>query len=102
MSKKLTKTKYQWMVANSWNRLHYVSDITDWDEEFFELNDKQFETSNPHRWKTVCGLQVKLTAPGFISRLGLERCKNCCKLLGITAGNGCPANDKTCRIILGD
>jgi hypothetical protein len=44
---------------------------------------------------TACGRSGRLDMPGIFSRMGAPRCKQCCKKVGIPAGKGAPANDKT-------
>jgi hypothetical protein len=41
----------------------------------------------------LCGLKKRWGMPGLFSRLGAQRCKRCCRLLGLPEGYGCPAND---------
>jgi len=88
------RIKYSWMVTDTWDVLHYVPTIVDWDDNYWELHEKQFD--NDFRWKTLCGIQEILGAPGIFSRMGRPRCEKCCILLGITQGVGCPINDKSC------
>lgn len=88
------KTKYQWLYtkADEYAFLHYIAEVTAWDEKFFDAYDAQF--TGPKPWTSLCGLNVLFVAPGLFSRLGAPRCEECCKELGIPSGEGCPINDK--------
>lgn len=47
----------------------------------------------------ACGRMLRVSAPGIFSRMGAPRCRACCRALRITAGDGCPINDETCKRI---
>lgn len=94
----LLKTKYQWMCFGKWNVLHYIEEIEDWDDDYWELHEAQFE--GERHWTAACGITNKIwAAPGIFSRMGRPRCKNCCRAIGITEGVGCPINDDTARLV---
>jgi len=73
----------RWLVLPSWNRLHRVSQI-----EWIDAWDGLLYG----RGKTVCGREGELCMPGVVSRLGLPRCKHCCRAMGLPAGDGNPYN----------
>lgn len=73
----------RWLVLPSWNRLHRVSEI-EWDEEW--------GGKIRGRGRTVCGRSGLLLMPGFMSRLGLPRCRHCCRMMKIPDGDGNPYN----------
>jgi hypothetical protein len=54
------------------------------------------DRDSPWREKatTVCGLKSNFDMPGILSRLGAPRCEDCCKKLGIPAGDGAPFNSE--------
>lgn len=68
---------YRWLVLPQWRVLHRVAQIT-WDD-----SDKIAGVG-----KTVCGRSGLLQTPGVLSRLGLPRCRQCCRILGLRQGNG--------------
>jgi hypothetical protein len=43
---------------------------------------------------TACGRKGRLQMPGIFSRMGAPRCKQCCRKVGIPAGDGAPYNDE--------
>lgn len=45
------------------------------------------------RGGTSCGIASNLNIPGLFSRMGAERCKHCCRILGLPNGTGSPKND---------
>ena len=62
------------------------------------------ELHDPENWEqggfmatTTCGRTLHMTLPGLLSRMGLPRCKRCCRLLGIKDGTGSPKNDPELR-----
>ena len=46
---------------------------------------------------TACGRRLWLAIPGIFTRLGLPRCRHCCRKLGYPPGTGSPKNDERCR-----
>jgi hypothetical protein len=72
------------MVLDSWNCLHRISEI-EWEDED-EISGDGI---------SVCGQRGRYCIPGMFSRMGLRRCKHCCRALEIPDGEGAPANDET-------
>lgn len=72
----------RWLVTRRWTVLHRVSAIEWQDGEMIEGPGV-----------TVCGHHAHLRMPGIFSRMGLPRCKVCCRRLGIPAGDGAPYNN---------
>lgn len=82
--------KYSWLyVRGCGERLHFVGSVTEWTQEMVDGGGLHL--------RAACGLRAQMALPGVLARLGRPRCKRCCKAIGITQGNGCPANDKTCQ-----
>jgi hypothetical protein len=80
----------RWLVLlPSWRVLHRVSEAT-W-KNVDDYGGSYVEGTGT----MVCGASGKLYMPGLLSRMGLPRCKKCCKALGIPPGDGAPYNDKT-------
>lgn len=46
---------------------------------------------------TACGRRGTLWIPGIFTRMGAQRCKRCCLVVGFPQGTGSPKNDKKCR-----
>lgn len=44
------------------------------------------------RGETICGRKGHLAIPGIISRISKQRCRECCRKLGIVFGSGAPFN----------
>jgi hypothetical protein len=72
----------RWLVLPSWNRLHRVASI-EWDEDYGDTAGAG---------TTACGRKGMLHIPGIFSRMSLERCAHCCRIIGIPVGDGAPAN----------
>lgn len=72
----------RWLVDRRWNALHRIASI-EWDEP-----DEMIAGEGV----SVCGRKHRFCMPGFPSRMGLKRCGECCKLLGIPTGDGAPFN----------
>lgn len=53
------------------------------------------------RGGSLCGIGMGLGIPGVVSRMGAERCTECCQLSGLPEGIGSPKNDVECRKRLG-
>ena|ERR1022692_3529153 len=73
----------RWLVLQSWNRLHRISEVK-WEDE---------EEMIAGEGVAVCGAKGWFCMPGISSRLGRPRCKHCCRILGIPAGDGAPFNE---------
>lgn len=73
----------RWLVLPEWDFLHRVGDIKWNGEEMIEGEGV-----------TLCGKPGFLKMPGIFSRMELLRCVECCRLMGIPEGNGCPRNEQ--------
>lgn len=72
----------RWLVLPAWGVLHRVSAI-EWSADHDETQGQGV---------TCCGRSGVLAMPGVFSRIGLPRCKRCCKVAGVPEGNGAPFN----------
>ena len=72
----------RWLVDRRWNALHRIASI-EWEEPDEMIAGEGI---------SVCGRQRRFFMPGIFSRMGLKRCAECCKLLGIPRGDGAPFN----------
>lgn len=86
----LAMIEYDWIytVGRDGKRLHharYVRDPAAW-----------YDVPRGYAI-TTCGQRGEFAIPGFMSRLGLERCAHCCDVLGIARGVGSPKNDEALR-----
>ena len=72
----------RWLVLPSWNRLHRISEIKWEDADEMIAGDGV----------AVCGAKGWFCMPGIFSRMGRQRCKRCCRILGIPDGDGAPFN----------
>jgi hypothetical protein len=86
--------KQAWKVLPSWRRLHRVA-VVDEDDLWDEGGDT-YERLTMIRGVTCCGLSGELVMPGFLSRMGLERCGSCCRAAGVENGCGIPGNGDDC------
>ena len=84
----LRAANWDWVVTDSGIRLHAPAV---WDDPDYHAMVKD--------GRTVCGLTGYLTIPGVFSRLGLPRCRHCCRMTGMPPGTGSPKNDEACRPI---
>lgn len=87
---KLSKKRWRsrWLVLPSWRALHRVA-VAEW-ENVADYSGSYIEATGT----TLCGKSGALRVPGILSRMGLPRCKECCRLLGLPNGDGAPFNDK--------
>lgn len=76
----------RWLVLPSWHVLHRVRRL------YVAGRKHTFEQWPVANGVTVCGLRGSLAMPGFPSRLGLPRCRHCCRIVGVPMGNGAPYN----------
>ena len=100
----------RWLVSPDDDFLHRVAEM-DWGEyppEMLEEISEEDRTS-PEQLaefkrdaqeekiegigKAICGLSGYMHMPGIFSRMGLKRCPECCKLMNIPEGKGCPYNE---------
>ena len=72
----------RWLVLESWRVLHRISAI--------EPVEPEDMINGPG--VAVCGARGHFMVPGLLSRMGRPRCRHCCRLLGIPAGDGAPYN----------
>jgi len=76
----------RWLVFPSWNRLHRVVSI-DWDD-----CDGEDPVMISGPGTILCGRTGYLQMPGIFGRMGLERCRVCCRRAGVPEGAGAPYN----------
>jgi hypothetical protein len=74
--------RFRWLVTDSWNRLHRITEGTITREEFVGVIGG----------RTLCGLKGDFMMPGILSRMGLRRCGHCCRKARIPCGDGAPFN----------
>jgi len=74
----------RWLVFDDWNILHRVAKMS-WHEEY---GDKV-----AGKGMTVCEQEGFLQMPGIFSRMGLDRCPACCKVMLVPEGKGNPFNE---------
>ena len=86
--------KYAWLVSSTWAVLHYIPGENS--DTWSSWWDNQQDTRT-----AACGRTFDATLPGWFSRMGAPRCRNCCQHLGITHGDGAPPNDKTVGEVVG-
>ena len=84
----VTAAEWDWVytASPSGRRLHHVAE---WDDPTSD------EPQGDGR--TTCGVRGRLSIPGLLSRMGMERCKRCCDALGWPHGIGSPKNDEALR-----
>lgn len=88
--------RHHWLVTPRGNRLH-SADIT---EEHWAGIAEEWAITDPVQ--LACGRWVNwIGIPGVLSRMGVERCRACCRATGLPEGTGSPKNDQACRAILG-
>jgi hypothetical protein len=79
-----------WLTAwGNWRRLHAVPGDTLTQQEHRDAIDH----GEPIVRFTTCGVRIDLAVPGIGARRLMRRCVPCCRLLGIPAGRGTPANE---------
>jgi hypothetical protein len=80
--------EWDWVWVGSGERLHALADVDD---------DVAVENDWGGPGVTACGRHGWLSIPGLFSRMGTDRCSNCCKAAGMPLGVGSPKNDDECR-----
>lgn len=85
-SSSLIVAHWDWVRTPAGKRLHAPMV---WDDPHEEMYD-------PHG-VTACRISGELLIPGLFSRMGLPRCRHCCRLTGMPPGKGSPKNDDACR-----
>lgn len=78
--------EWDWIVSGEGSKLHAPEDWV----------DPQYDAYDEHAY-TACGRRGWYSIPGVFSRMGLDRCKRCCKARGYPPGKGSPKNDHACR-----
>lgn len=79
--------EWDWAYTEHGDRLHHVSTI----ERETDYGQRSVEGV------TTCGIATTLFVPGLFSRMGMERCRPCCRKLGLPEGTGSPKNDDSLR-----
>lgn len=78
---------YGWLVSKT-GTLHYVPGV---DHETWQ----EWYSDGGTTWQPCdlyCAGTSPMTPPGVTDRMHAPRCRKCCALLGIPAGNGTPSN----------
>jgi hypothetical protein len=79
----------RWLVVlETYDLLHRVSSI-DWNNE-----STLVVIPVGGEGETLCGQAGILAVPGILSRMGLPRCPECCRLAGVPEGDGAPYNSE--------
>ena len=92
----LRMVRTSWLVSRAWNRLHFAVLTAG---QALELVD---EGSLDGPVRLACGrMAAYVCIPGVITRMGGQRCGDCCRATGLPPGKGSPRNDRECRAILG-
>lgn len=104
----------RWLVLPEWDMLHRVAEIN-WgeyppeildsipeedrtaEEELAAMKKSAEEGKIEGIGKTICGKKGYLRMPGIFSRLELQRCPECCKLMNVPGGKGNPFNAGICE-----
>lgn len=82
--------KFDWLVTRRNRFLHAVRD-SEWTEAHRADMAADWAVTTPVR--LACGQVARtVTIPGVFSRMGLPRCRGCCRALGFPQGTGSPKN----------
>lgn len=88
--------QYDWYETKAGKFLHWAVI----GNEYYAGIAMDWAVTEPIR--LACGRTASyLCIPGMMTRMGAERCKDCCRVLGLPEGKGSPKNDDACRAILG-
>lgn len=97
MTAELYTPDYDWLYTPSGSLLHHATltrERAKECEEWGGLYDEPVILD--------CGITTTtVMIPGFLSRMGTQRCIRCCKATGLPEGKGSPKNSDECRRILG-
>ena len=81
--------EYDWLVFESSSVLHALRT---------QIQPKEGDVSC---WGvTECGRLGTLYIPGMGARVGLDRCRTCCRVTGMPEGMQSPKNDAHCRAVM--
>jgi hypothetical protein len=90
----LTLNDIDWVYTFHGGRLHHAS--------FTPEQEREMDDYCTAEGTLDCRVGiVRVSIPGFLSRLSMIRCKRCCDRNGLPRGIGSPKNDNECRRILG-
>lgn len=76
-----------WLYSPYGERLHFIAELGEV-TDFWDVADDYCGVNA----KAACGRSAHWQMPGLFSRLGLPRCRKCCKAAGIPCGDGAPYN----------
>lgn len=74
-----------WAYGSRGEKLHHVAEM-----------GEPLDSVGAHG-VSACGRRGRWYLPGFLGRLCLERCSQCCRALGLPNGTGSPKNDEALR-----
>lgn len=81
--------KQAWKVLPSWQRLHRIARIDDFDHgDFNEDPDDMTSILGV----ACCGAKGHFIMPGLFSRMGMPRCAHCARIAGVEDKPGIPGN----------
>lgn len=82
-----------WLQTATGNRLHHAT-LTDAEAvEIIEqsgIDDLRLSCGRVTRWACI---------PGLFTRMGADRCRQCCRATGMPPGTGSPKNDPACKAV---
>jgi len=88
---------YDWVYMVKGNELHHPRLTQEQHKECAEWGGLYDEPVT-----LDCGIKTTtIMVPGMSSRMGAQRCGECCRVTGLPPGKGSPKNDDECRRILG-
>lgn len=91
--------RYDWYTTFEGRRLHYVRPAEFSDDQHDEMRE-DWAVLSPVR--LACGRRAKgVIIAGMFSRMGMMRCRGCCRAMKMPPGKGSPKNDDECRKLLG-
>jgi hypothetical protein len=80
-----TTSNLGWFLGRRGTVLHFVPDVTTKVREtVFDKGGKSIGA--------ICGRWIYAQIPGVASRVRSDRCRHCCRLLGLREGQGTPLN----------
>ena len=80
--------EWDWVQTHTGLILHHVKSL---------VNPMKFDEDRRGFGTTTCGVSARLNVPGIFSRMDADRCKRCCRTLGLPPGVGSPKNDEELR-----
>lgn len=87
MKEEVLKSQWSWFASTHGRVMHYLPGLRNAYETYSHIAESGGRVRH-----AACGLRAKFHTLGAMDRIDGQRCKHCCKALGIRKGYGTPLN----------